>query len=607
MAYNATSQMPDWDKITINFCHKNWAHHQPVELKFGRNSLDGFNIESDLGKIIVGLNGSGKSTLLKTIGHFFSLIGGFKHPSAGEIETFKNKCIERGVTVFQVEIEFEIHRLEPSGGWSGNPTAILSFPDLVSFDDYRPILEEESSLQRINEALSFEDDTEEEWAGFSSYLATRLGTTSPLTHEEHIDYLLKHQQYRDYVMAIFEMWAEECSFVKCTSKYSFEFLSGKFNSSIDIDWNQYVQFHGDSYGISEDREHRFTWASDELSFGPPDLEEVFMQALKEFENKFNTKIEKSPSAIVSLPLLESVYLSSDKFQTPVLQESAFSILDGTDLDSIELEIYLKDLTTNQILDLVGVERNKNPLRTYEEFPVDEAAGTIQYFEIEGRKLFHNNFQRLQVEMEDVNWIKAPTEIGELGRWDKHVNYHKPNTVWCVSFRSRLPRTKPITFDEVWGFNNSVLLRSHGNTICDLDHSIVYHKDRIALAEFIRYELFKFIDEKGKCEILSRIFKKDPNELLALYTLRSFGSTVAKYLTSGQQRLYSIFTAITKQDKTIFLIDEPEVSLHIDWQRKIVDQILQIARTGFVLVATHSPDVIYHHHEKVIDLGSGIEE
>ena len=90
-------------------------------------------------------------------------------------------------------------------------------------------------------------------------------------------------------------------------------------------------------------------------------------------------------------------------------------------------------------------------------------------------------------------------------------------------------------------------------------------------------------------------------------MRSFGSTVAKYLTSGQQRLYSIFTAITKQDKTIFLIDEPEVSLHIDWQRKIVDQILQIARTGFVLIATHSPDVIYHHHEKVIDLGSGIEE
>ena len=40
-----------------------------------------------------------------------------------------------------------------------------------------------------------------------------------------------------------------------------------------------------------------------------------------------------------------------------------------------------------------------------------------------RELFHNNFQRVRVEMEDVNWIKAPTEIGELGRWDKHVNYH----------------------------------------------------------------------------------------------------------------------------------------------------------------------------------------
>ena len=39
----------------------------------------------------------------------------------------------------------------------------------------------------------------------------------------------------------------------------------------------------------------------------------------------------------------------------------------------------------------------------------------------------------------------------------------------------------------------------------------------------------------------------------------------------------------------------------------MDKIGEATNLGFVLIATHSPDVIYHHHNNVIDLGSEIEE
>ena len=110
-----------------SYCHRNWNHQRPVELQFNRKDPYAPLTPPDSAKIIVGLNGSGKSTLLKTINHFFSLIGGFKHPTDIQIEDFKTKCIERGVGTFQVEIQFDIHRVEPMGGREQDPY-VLKFP-----------------------------------------------------------------------------------------------------------------------------------------------------------------------------------------------------------------------------------------------------------------------------------------------------------------------------------------------------------------------------------------------------------------------------------------------------------------------------------------------
>jgi predicted ATPase len=73
-----------------------------------------------------------------------------------------------------------------------------------------------------------------------------------------------------------------------------------------------------------------------------------------------------------------------------------------------------------------------------------------------------------------------------------------------------------------------------------------------------------------------------------------------YYSSGQRRMISMIEVIMNSEPgTVFLVDEPELSLHIDWQRRFIDQIRVLG--GRLVLATHSPDIIYNHTEKVVEV------
>ena len=78
------------------------------------------------------------------------------------------------------------------------------------------------------------------------------------------------------------------------------------------------------------------------------------------------------------------------------------------------------------------------------------------------------------------------------------------------------------------------------------------------------------------------------------------------LSSGEKQEIVLFYDLifgTKKD-ILLLIDEPEISLHITWQKKFMDDLLRIIDyKGFnVIVATHSPQIINNHWDRQVDLG-----
>ncbi len=78
------------------------------------------------------------------------------------------------------------------------------------------------------------------------------------------------------------------------------------------------------------------------------------------------------------------------------------------------------------------------------------------------------------------------------------------------------------------------------------------------------------------------------------------------LSSGEKQEIVLFYDLIFNTKSelLLLIDEPEISLHISWQKKFMDDLLKVAEDNNIqiIVATHSPQIINNHWDIQIDLG-----
>lgn len=80
------------------------------------------------------------------------------------------------------------------------------------------------------------------------------------------------------------------------------------------------------------------------------------------------------------------------------------------------------------------------------------------------------------------------------------------------------------------------------------------------------------------------------------------------LSSGEQQIIVLYYELIFEttDKLMLLIDEPEISLHVAWQRTLMDDLNKIIKEKedglSVIVATHSPQVINNNWNDIIDLG-----
>ncbi|MFY9261908.1 MAG: ATP-binding protein [Gallionella sp.] len=65
------------------------------------------------------------------------------------------------------------------------------------------------------------------------------------------------------------------------------------------------------------------------------------------------------------------------------------------------------------------------------------------------------------------------------------------------------------------------------------------------------------------------------------------------LSSGEKQLLIILLTVLIQDNkpSILLMDEPEISLHIDWQKKLIRHIRELNPNVQVIIATHSPALV----------------
>lgn len=77
------------------------------------------------------------------------------------------------------------------------------------------------------------------------------------------------------------------------------------------------------------------------------------------------------------------------------------------------------------------------------------------------------------------------------------------------------------------------------------------------------------------------------------------------LSSGEQQLLLLFCyVITARDRpSIFMIDEPEISLNIKWQRQLIHALLDITKGSEIqfIFASHSMELLSQHRNRVVKL------
>ena len=65
------------------------------------------------------------------------------------------------------------------------------------------------------------------------------------------------------------------------------------------------------------------------------------------------------------------------------------------------------------------------------------------------------------------------------------------------------------------------------------------------------------------------------------------------LSSGEKQMLAILLTVLIEDGLpyVLFMDEPEVSLHVDWQQKLIDMIIELNPNVQIILTTHSPAVI----------------
>ena len=77
------------------------------------------------------------------------------------------------------------------------------------------------------------------------------------------------------------------------------------------------------------------------------------------------------------------------------------------------------------------------------------------------------------------------------------------------------------------------------------------------------------------------------------------------LSSGEKQLLIILGQALLQESTpvVFIADEPELSLHVEWQEKLTPSIAELNPNAQIVFATHSPDIVGAYTHRIIDMES----
>ena len=120
-------------------------------------------------------------------------------------------------------------------------------------------------------------------------------------------------------------------------------------------------------------------------------------------------------------------------------------------------------------------------------------------------------------------------------------------------------------------------------------------------KILRYNAIRVTGRSTRGEATSRITLGEGRDGITVGEAKDAISS--NKLSSGEKQMLSFLCYNAFNDKTAIFIDEPELSLHIDWQRLLLPTLLDQSTENQFFIATHSPFIFTGYQHKEIPLKS----
>lgn len=126
------------------------------------------------------------------------------------------------------------------------------------------------------------------------------------------------------------------------------------------------------------------------------------------------------------------------------------------------------------------------------------------------------------------------------------------------------------------------------------------RDRLAIVNKNREKLMRPFDVLT--ELMQTVFK---DKGVKVSQNIAFGlakkAIAARILSAGEKQMFGFLSYNAFADKATIFIDEPELSLHVDWQRILFRMLMRQGSTNQFIIATHSPFIYSQYPQKELFL------
>lgn len=169
--------------------------------------------------------------------------------------------------------------------------------------------------------------------------------------------------------------------------------------------------------------------------------------------------------------------------------------------------------------------------------------------------------------------------------------------------ARFGLLKPLKVKEIIGGIRRMGPDARETVVGILQPYVTGIKARLDALDPIRIQLSGFVDTMNSF-YRNKMIRLDVNHGMIISS--SNGEKLSpNMLSSGEGQLLFLLasTLVAKERSSLFMIDEPELSLNVKWQRQLIKSLLDLTRGSNVqfVFATHSIELLTRYSEFVIDL------